>query len=64
MRILQRECQLCGSVDRDVRPAVVRWRDGSFEAVQRCADRDACYRRFEIAKVQGEEWPVVEGVKP
>jgi hypothetical protein len=57
---VRRECALCGLVDYDVRPVVVRWLDDSFEAIERCRDREACYRRVEA---KGRQWPVVDGAK-
>ncbi len=58
MQLVARECALCGKVDGDVRMDVVRWLDGSFDAIPRCTDRGVCRNRVEG---EGAEWPVRDG---
>ena len=52
---VNRECGLCGERSPDVRTALVRWLDGSFDAVDRCRDVESCFRRVTS---RGETWPL------
>lgn len=60
-----RRCVLCGNTDhRDLRVALVHWRDGepgmAYEHVPRCIDHDACRARV---AANGELWPLVETMR-
>ena len=45
-------CLLCGDTT-DVAMALAHWRDGTYSAITRCKDVDACQRRVEAT---GAAW--------
>lgn len=59
-----RSCLLCGLEDATVRMGLVAWREPiagrTFEAIPRCADRQACRGRVEAL---GDVWPLVDATK-
>lgn len=56
---MNRECAVCGMRSPDVHPALVRWLDGSFDAVDRCRDVESCFRRVTS---RGETWPLSDAL--
>ncbi len=50
-----RTCDLCGVQSYEVKPALVRYRDGTYASVVRCKDALACEDRV-IA--MGRKWAV------
>ena len=52
---MSRKCDLCGTYDFEVRPAVIRTPDGTYRAVARCTDHGACEDRLTRT---GQPWPV------
>jgi hypothetical protein len=56
-----RTCGLCGAQNYDVKPALVRYRDGTYKSVDRCVDAIACEDR---AIAMGRKWDVSRRAPP